>query len=202
LIHESDKKNEEWGMKNDNNGLEDRAKMTSKLYGNFRAVAIVIGAVVVGLPLFAPDNSFAAGDLSSRLFGRTYPVTQGYLNRSSLNPTPGGLHAGIDYGAPAGTVVRAIRSGQVLTAGNSYGTVSVFDGQNTVIYLHLRKIDVRVGQRIEEGKTQIGEVGGVGVPGGRAHLHLEVRRGRQPLAVYVTSGKSTADLTLDPSRYL
>lgn len=164
-------------------------------------VVVVIVAAVT-LPLAVPKKSFAGGDLSSRLFGRSYPVTQAYLNRSSLNPTPDGLHAGIDYGAPAGTLVRAVRGGQVLTAGNSYGTVSVFDGQSTVIYLHLRKIEVRVGQKIEEGKTQIGEVGGVGVPGGRAHLHLEVRRGRQPLAVFTTSGRSTADLTLDPSRYL
>lgn len=176
--------------------------MVTKSLGSASRSNVSVLAAALILLVSAVDQGFAAGDLSSRLFGRSYPVTQGYLNRSSVNPTPDTLHAGIDYGAPAGTIIRAVRSGQVLTAGNSYGTVAVFDGQNTVIYLHLRKIDVRVGQKIEEGKTQIGEVGGVGVPGGRAHLHLEVRRGRQPLAVYVTSGRSTADLTLDPTRYL
>jgi murein DD-endopeptidase MepM/ murein hydrolase activator NlpD len=150
-----------------------------------RMGVLAVGAVV--LPLLAANNIRAGGDLSARLFGRSYPVTQGYLDRSSLNPTPDGLHAGIDYGAPAGTIIRAVRSGQVLTAGNSYGTVAVFDGQNTVIYLHLRKIDVRIAQKINEG-TPIGEVGGVGAPGGKAHLHIEVRRGKHPLAVFTTSG--------------
>lgn len=116
----------------------------------------ILAAVAVVLPLLAANNIFAGGDLSARLFGRSYPVTQDYLNRSSLNPTPDGLHAGIDYGAPAGTIIRAVRGGQVLTAGNSYRTVAVFDGQNTVIYLHLRKIYARVDQKIGEG-TQIGE---------------------------------------------
>ena len=161
-----------------------------------------IGIATTLLLLALPDGLVTnASDLSTRLFGRTYPVTQGYLNRSPLNPTPDGLHAGIDFGAPAGAVIRAARAGQILTAGNSYGTVAVFDGQNTVIYLHLRKIYVSIDQKIPAG-TPIGEVGGVGAPGGKAHLHLEVRRGKHALAVYTNSGKSTAELTLDPSQYM
>lgn len=171
-----------------------------------RYLFLVLSSVATVIVLLsARAGIVAATDLSVRLFGRSYPVTQTYLNpssRTTRNPTPDGQHAGIDYGALADTVVRAVKGGQVLpTPGGPYGTVAVFDGQNTVIYLHLRKIYVRKDQKIGEG-TEIGEVGGVGAPGGKAHLHLEVRRGKHELAVYTNSGKSTAELTLDPSKYL
>ena len=81
-----------------------------------------------------------AHDLSLQLFGRVISVTQGYLNPSNVNPTPDRKHAGIDFGASAGTIINAIKGGQILTAGNSYGTVAIFDGKNTILYLHLQKI--------------------------------------------------------------
>ena len=137
--------------------------------------------------------------LSMALFGRIYPVTQSYLNLWEGNPTPDRRHAGIDFGAPAGTPVRAVRDGEVLYAGGDYGTVSVFDGCNTVIFLHLESIRVISGQRITF-RTIIGNVGSAGAES--AHLHIEVRRGRQRYAVGLRSGGTTAALTYDPLQYL
>src|SRR4051794_2258419 len=96
-------------------------------------------------------------------------------------------------------MVRAVKGGVVLNAGGTYGTVAVFDGQNTTISLHLSNISVRVGQQIAPG-TVIGRVGAVGTS--RAHYHVEERRGRSQFAVGPTSGGNTANLTVNPALYL
>ncbi len=84
-------------------------------------------------------------------------------------------HMGTDYGAPVGTPVQAIGSGRVLFAGLKGGEgnmvhIAHSNGYET-IYLHLSRMYVRAGERIEIGKT-IGLVGSTGLSTGP---HLDFR---------------------------
>ena len=84
-------------------------------------------------------------------------------------------HMGTDYGAPIGTPVQSIGTGRVTFAGRKGGEgnmvqVSHANGYETM-YLHLSKMFVRPGERIEIGKT-IGLVGSTGLSTGP---HLDFR---------------------------
>lgn len=85
-------------------------------------------------------------------------------------------HLGIDYAAPTGTPVQAIGSGRVLFAGRKGEAGNLIqlahaNGYETM-YLHLSRILVRVGQRVEQGQ-QIGLVGATGLTTG-PHLDFRV----------------------------
>jgi murein DD-endopeptidase MepM/ murein hydrolase activator NlpD len=86
-------------------------------------------------------------------------------------------HKGIDYAAPSGTPVRAVGDGTVQFAGwqNGYGkVVHVLHGRDKMtVYAHLSRVDVRKGQRVEQGQ-RIGAVGATGWATG-PHLHFEFR---------------------------
>ena len=86
-------------------------------------------------------------------------------------------HNGVDYGAPTGTPVRTVGDGVVESAGrmNGYGNVVQIRhaGARTTVYAHLSRIDVRPGQRVEQGQN-IGAVGATGWATG-PHLHFEFR---------------------------
>ncbi len=86
-------------------------------------------------------------------------------------------HKGIDYAAPTGTPVRNVGDGVVSFAGrqNGYGNVVIVrhSGGRETLYAHLSRIDVRQGQRIEQGQ-RIGAVGATGWATG-PHLHFEFR---------------------------
>lgn len=84
-------------------------------------------------------------------------------------------HMGTDYGAPIGTPVQAIGSGKILFAGRKGGEgnmvhIAHSNGYETM-YLHLSRMFVRAGERIEIGKT-IGLVGSTGLSTGP---HLDFR---------------------------
>lgn len=84
-------------------------------------------------------------------------------------------HMGIDYGAPIGTPVQTIGSGRVVFAGRKGGEgnmvhIAHANGYETM-YLHLSRMFVRPGQRVEIGKT-IGLVGSTGLSTGP---HLDFR---------------------------
>jgi murein DD-endopeptidase MepM/ murein hydrolase activator NlpD len=84
-------------------------------------------------------------------------------------------HMGTDYGAPIGTPVQTIGSGRVVFAGRKGGEgnmvqVAHGDGYETM-YLHLSRMFVRAGERVEIGKT-IGLVGSTGLSTGP---HLDFR---------------------------
>lgn len=90
-------------------------------------------------------------------------------------------HNGWDIPKPYGTKVFPSRSGEVTYAGwaEGYGymvEVRHKDGMETR-YGHLSKISVSVGQNVEKGKTQIGNVGTTGWTTG-PHLHFEIRDSR------------------------
>ncbi len=86
-------------------------------------------------------------------------------------------HNGIDYAAPTGTPVRNVGDGVVQFAGrqNGYGNTVVVRhaGGKETLYAHLSRIDVRQGQRVEQGQ-RIGAVGATGWATG-PHLHFEFR---------------------------
>ncbi len=86
-------------------------------------------------------------------------------------------HLGVDYAAPTGTPVRTVSDGLVEFAGqqNGYGNVIQIKHSNdrSTLYAHLSRIDVRKGQRIEQGQ-RIGAVGSTGWSTG-PHLHFEFR---------------------------
>jgi murein DD-endopeptidase MepM/ murein hydrolase activator NlpD len=84
-------------------------------------------------------------------------------------------HMGTDYGAPIGTPVQAIGSGRVLFAGLKGGEgnmvhIAHSNGYETM-YLHLSRMYVRAGDRVEIGKT----IGLVGMTGLATGPHLDFR---------------------------
>lgn len=86
-------------------------------------------------------------------------------------------HRGVDYTAPSGTPVRAVADGVVEFAGvrNGYGNVIEIrhGGERSTLYAHLSRLDVRPGQRVEQG-ARIGAVGATGWATG-PHLHFEFK---------------------------
>lgn len=119
-------------------------------------------------------------------------VTSGFAMRMHPLLNTWRQHLGVDYGAPTGTPVRSVGEGVVDFAGrqNGYGNVvQIKHSQNrSTLYAHLSRIDVRQGQRVEQGQ-HIGAVGATGWATG-PHLHFEFRvagNHQDPLVVAKTS---------------
>jgi murein DD-endopeptidase MepM/ murein hydrolase activator NlpD len=104
-------------------------------------------------------------------------VTSGFAMRFHPLLQNWRAHLGVDYGAPTGTPVRSVGDGFVAFAGrqNGYGNVVQVQHGNerTTLYAHLSRIDVKKGQRIEQGQ-RLGAVGSTGWATG-PHLHFEFR---------------------------
>jgi murein DD-endopeptidase MepM/ murein hydrolase activator NlpD len=104
-------------------------------------------------------------------------VSSGYGMR--FHPVTGKhkAHLGVDYAAPTGTPVRTIGDGVVTFAGVQRGYGNVIEiahkDQQSTLYAHLSRIDVRQGQRVSQGEL-LGAVGSTGVSTG-PHLHFEFR---------------------------
>jgi murein DD-endopeptidase MepM/ murein hydrolase activator NlpD len=127
-------------------------------------------------------------------------ITSGFAMRMHPLMQTWRQHNGVDYGAPQGTPVRAVGDGVVDFAGwrNGYGNVvELQHGSNrSTLYAHLSRIDVRKGQRAEQGQ-RLGAVGHTGWATG-PHLHFEFRVGGQhldPLRV----AKASETVPLDAS---
>ncbi len=94
-------------------------------------------------------------------------------------------HRGLDIAPPYGTPVRAAAAGVVVQASagwnGGYGTMVVIDHGNgfRTLYAHLSRLDVSVGEAVEQGEV-IGAVGRTGIATG-PHLHFEVHRGGVPI---------------------
>jgi murein DD-endopeptidase MepM/ murein hydrolase activator NlpD len=126
-------------------------------------------------------------------------VTSGFAMRFHPLLQSWRAHNGVDYSAPTGTPVRAVGNGVVTMAGrqNGYGNVVHLAHQNgqSTVYAHLNRIDVREGQRIEQG-SRIGTVGATGWATG-PHLHFEYRLNGQyqdPLRVARAAGNESIKL--------
>jgi murein DD-endopeptidase MepM/ murein hydrolase activator NlpD len=105
--------------------------------------------------------------LTGRISGR-------FGNQRVYNGSPGSPHSGMDIAAPSGTVVLAPAAGVVtLVAPDFYltgGTLLIDHGHGiSSNFLHLSRIDVKVGDRVEQGQP-IARVGATGRATG-PHLH-------------------------------
>jgi murein DD-endopeptidase MepM/ murein hydrolase activator NlpD len=148
---------------------------------------------------FSPDGksrqrAFLASPLA---FSR---ITSGFAERFHPILQSWRAHNGVDYSAPTGTPVRSVGDGIVDLAGRQGGYGNVVQVQHangrSTLYAHLSRIDVRVGQRIEQGQS-IGAVGGTGWATG-PHLHFELRVNGQhqdPLTI----ARASEAMQIDPT---
>ena len=95
------------------------------------------------------------------------------------------MHAGVDFGAPYGTPIRAAGSGTIAIAGR-YGAYGIaakvkHNGKYETLYGHMSKLasGIRRGAKIRQGQV-IGYVGSTGRSTG-PHLHYEVRVANRPV---------------------
>jgi len=130
-------------------------------------------------------------------------ITSGFAMRIHPLLQRSRAHLGVDYGAPIGTPVRSVGEGVVEFAGsqNGYGNVVQIDHgkDRSTLYAHLSRIDVRKGQRIEQGQ-RVGAVGMTGWTTG-PHLHFEFRvngRHLDPVSVAEASDRLHLDAASRP----
>ena len=104
----------------------------------------------------------------------TGPISGVYGSQRILNGEPRAPHLGVDIAAPTGTPIHADSAGTVTLAEHDLyftgGTVIVDHGYGlSTIYQHMSRLDVTVGQRLEQGDL-VGAVGATGRVTG-PHLH-------------------------------
>lgn len=109
-------------------------------------------------------------------------VTSGFGMRNHPIDKIQKFHAGIDYGTPVGTPLRAPADGVVSTSGTMGGFGNVImishhiNGQDyTTVMAHLSSMNVSSGQSVSQGQV-IGATGNTGHSTG-PHLHFEVHVG-------------------------
>jgi murein DD-endopeptidase MepM/ murein hydrolase activator NlpD len=96
-------------------------------------------------------------------------------------------HPGIDIDGVTGDPVIAAGAGTVVLAGmapaafSGYGNLVVIDvgGGMLNMYAHLSRVDVAMGQVVQQGQ-QLGAIGATGIATGD-HLHFEVRLDNKPV---------------------
>jgi len=138
-------------------------------------IGLALAALLVVLVAFPPFLIPVEGRVTSRFFIRTVPES---IFLFDVEP-----HRGIDFGAPAGTRVRAARSGRVISVSMSptYGLVMDVRHPFGVVtrYAHLSSVSVETGAWVWRGRG-IASVGMSGRATG-PHLHFEVRLGERSL---------------------
>lgn len=107
-----------------------------------------------------------------------------YGSQRILNGEPRQPHWGIDLARPTGTPVRAPAGGVITLAESdlyfSGGTVMLNHGAGlSSTFLHLSRIDVEVGQRLEQGQV----LGAVGSTGRSTGPHLDWRINAGPVRI-------------------
>jgi murein DD-endopeptidase MepM/ murein hydrolase activator NlpD len=106
-----------------------------------------------------------------------FTATDSFGTRRTFNGELASIHRGTDFHAPSGTPVVAANDGEVIVAQGMF-----YEGNLVVInhglqfdtqYMHLSKIEVKVGERVKKGQ-RIGLSGATGRVTG-PHLHLGAR---------------------------
>jgi murein hydrolase activator len=126
-------------------------------------------------------GSVPAGTLTTRDLGSlAWPVDGTVAYRFGPDRKPNGIvlkNQGIGIAAAAGTPVKAVEAGTIELAGPfpGYGSTVIVShgGGYRTLYLYLKSISVREGQRITAGQV-VGTVGGEQTPEG-AHIEFQVR---------------------------
>lgn len=113
-------------------------------------------------------------------------VTSPYGHRTHPATGAADLHRGIDISAAAGTPIKAVQDGRVVSAGNAgdYGLCVVIEGEDGYQsrYAHCSSLAVSAGQEVKRG-DRIAAVGSTGSSTG-TYLHLEVTHNGQYLNPY------------------
>jgi murein DD-endopeptidase MepM/ murein hydrolase activator NlpD len=111
------------------------------------------------------------------------PITSPYGYRTDPVTGAQAFHAGVDFGAPCGTPIKAGGTGSVISAGpnGGYGNMTLIGHGNglSTVYGHQSSIIVSAGQSVTQGQV-IGYVGSTGKSTG-CHLHFEVRVNGNPV---------------------
>lgn len=134
------------------------------------------------------------GDGSSfTKFGKTTPYSPNAAVPGYPTGFNGGRHFGIDYGTPAGTVIKAPTSGTVSTLHNYGGglVAKLLSGKFTQFFMHLQDI-LKTG-RVNKG-DKFAKTGNSGHWTTGAHLHYQVEKGN--------SSDITNKNTVDPEKFL
>ena len=128
-------------------------------------------------------------------------VTSGFAMRMHPIFKEWRQHKGVDYAAPTGTPARTVGDGTVSFAGRQNGYGNVVEVRHTnervTVYAHLSRIDVKLGQRVEQGE-RVGAVGATGWATG-PHLHFEFKvdgQHQDPMAI----ARSAETVTVAPAQ--
>ena len=114
------------------------------------------------------------------------------------------------YSLTNGLVIRAKdkyidETGATVIRSNPPNIIAILgDDGITTLYLHARKVDVSVGQRVNVGTTRLGRQGEEDFADGFVtgpHVHIEVRKGRTIFSSF-GAGSTTKPVNTDPIPYL
>jgi murein DD-endopeptidase MepM/ murein hydrolase activator NlpD len=135
-----------------------------RIVGGGPSQVVVTGSGQVSFPVNAP--------ITSEFGYRMHPIL-GYEK----------FHAGLDFGADYGQVIRSAAPGYVIFAGwyGGYGNTVIVDHGNdvTTLYAHADGLYVAEGQQVQRGEP-IALVGSTGLSTG-PHLHFELRANGEPV---------------------
>ena len=106
-----------------------------------------------------------------------FAATDSFGTRRMFNGELASIHRGTDFHARSGTPVLAANDGEVMIAHGMFyeGNLVVIDhgDQFSTLYMHLSRIEVKVGERVKKGQ-RLGLSGATGRVTG-PHLHLAAR---------------------------
>ena len=106
-----------------------------------------------------------------------FAATDSFGTRRMFNGELASIHRGTDFHARSGTPVLAANDGEVMIARGMFyeGNLVVIDHGNqfSTLYMHLSRIEVKVGERVKKGQ-RLGLSGATGRVTG-PHLHLAAR---------------------------
>ena len=179
----NDARGEKLDLLQDLKGKQDRIKeMIAQFEADERSIASEIATYLKRsranttspvMPNFTGRFSRPAnGQITSRFGYRFHPILK--INR---------LHAGVDFGAPSGSPIRAAADGVVVWAGykGGFGNTIIIDhgGGIMTLYGHSSRLFVGTGARVKRG-DRVAAVGNTGLSTA-PHLHFEVRVNGKPV---------------------